>query len=165
MLETKKLVLPVDVNAAISAPEVMGWDGTKYIKAVASAQDSFDGDGVTTQFQLSNGDVVHGSVSVTVDGATKTEGVDYSVNYSDGKITFTAAPPSGSGNVVIDYSYFSVEPTAVLVEDVTASQSPAAALMVVFGIVYADEFASEPLEDVKARLRAHGIFVEKRASA
>lgn len=165
MLETKKQVLPVDVSADISAPEIMGWNGEKYVKAVATAQDKFSGDGTTKEFTLTNDDLVHGTVAVIVDGNAKTEGTDYTVDYAAGKITFAAAPGTGTDNVVIDYSYFAVEPTAVLAENVAQNQNPPTALMVVFGVVYEDTFASTPNADVKARLRAHNVFVEKRASA
>ena len=165
MLETKKQVLPVDVSADISAPEIMGWDGEKYIKAIGTKEDSFNGDGSTKTFTLTYDDVIHGTVIVTVDGSEKTEGTDYTVDYAAGKITFDSAPDTGTGNIVVNYSYFAAEPSAILDEDVTQSQSPAYALMVVHGIYYEDEFSAAPNADVKARLRLHSVFVEPRASA
>ena len=54
------------------------------------------------------------------------------------------------------------EPAGVLMEDVSAGQSPAAAKVLFFGIVYEDELAAAPDEDTKAKLRKVGIFVEKR---
>lgn len=38
---------------------------------------------------------VSGTLVVTVNGNSKTEGTDYTVNYVTGKITFTVAPPTG----------------------------------------------------------------------
>ena len=57
------------------------------------------------------------------------------------------------------------EPAGVLMEDVASGQSPATAKVLFFGIVYEDELTSAPTEDVKAKLRKVGIFVEKRISA
>lgn len=55
-------------------------------------------------------------------------------------------------------------PAGVLMEGVTASQDPATAKVMFWGIIYEDELASAPSEDVKAQLRQIGIFVEKRQS-
>lgn len=162
MLEALEKVVDVDVSGNISSFEVMGWNGTKYIKAVAAKQDAFDGDGSTKEFTLTYDDVLHGSVTVTVDDDEKTEGTDYTVDYEAGKITFVSAPGNGSGNVVVDYSYFAAEPSAVLIEDVSQNQSPATAKVRLFGIVYKDEFASAPADDTIARLERHGIFVLER---
>ncbi|RLG91050.1 MAG: hypothetical protein DRO36_05005 [Candidatus Hecatellales archaeon] len=162
MLEALEKIVNVDVSADVSSFEVVGWNGTKYVKAVAAKQDTFDGDGSTKEFTLTYGDVLHGSVTVTVDDDEKTEGTDYTVDYEAGKVTFGTAPASGTGNVVVDYSYFAAEPSAVLVEDVSQNQSPATAKVRLFGIVYKDEFASAPAEDTIARLERHGIFVLER---
>lgn len=56
-------------------------------------------------------------------------------------------------------------PVGVLMEDVAQDQDPAYANVLFFGIVYEDELASAPSEDVKAQLRQVGIFVETRESA
>jgi hypothetical protein len=53
-------------------------------------------------------------------------------------------------------------PAGVLVEDVSASQNPATAKVMFWGIVYTDEIVTTPSEDVKAQLRQIGIFVEER---
>lgn len=55
-------------------------------------------------------------------------------------------------------------PAGLLLEDVAAGQNPATAKVLFWGIVYEDEFASAPSEDLKAQLRQIGIFVEKRQS-
>jgi len=164
MLENLEKIVVVDVSADIVSFEVMGWNGTKYIKAVATQQDTFDGDGSTKEFALTYDDILHGSVTVTVDNDEKTEGTDYTVDYEAGKIIFGTAPASGTGNIVVDYSYFAAEPSAVLIEDVSQNQSPATAKVRLFGIVYKDEFDSTPAADTIARLERNGIFVLDRTS-
>ncbi len=94
-------------------------DGTKVVEEVkvlggpveSETQESFNGNGSTKNFALANSPV---SVKITVDGVLKVGGVedqspnaDYFVNAALKKITFVTAPPTGSGNVVADYSYLS----------------------------------------------------------
>lgn len=56
------------------------------------------------------------------------------------------------------------DPVGILRENVVAGQSPATAKVQFFGIVYEDELAAVPSEDIKALLRKVGIFVESRPS-
>ena len=56
---------------------------------------SFVGDGATTTFSLGE-PPKQGTVSVAIDGTLKLENTDYTVDYSTGDITFTAAPESGA---------------------------------------------------------------------
>lgn len=74
-----------------------------------SAQVIGTGDGVDTTFQLvkTYGDsegsytrniykpVDNNTIAITVNNVAKSEGVDYTVNYDTGVVTFTAAPTSG----------------------------------------------------------------------
>jgi len=66
------------------------------------------GDGTETQFQLTkeyDDDILDyvrnitrprsGTVIVQVNAVTQTEGVDYTINYQTGVVTFTVAPPAG----------------------------------------------------------------------
>lgn len=61
--------------------------------------------------------------------------------------------------------YSSGTPAGILMEDVASGQSPATAKVLFHGVVYEDELASTPSEDVKALLRQVGIFVETRKNA
>ena len=70
--------------------------------------ETFNGDGVTTTFQLSHTWVVWYSETVTVDGTTQTRGTDYSINYETGQITFSTAPADGA-QISVVYSYIPFE--------------------------------------------------------
>jgi len=43
---------------------------------------------------------VSGTVSITVNGVAKTEGVDYTVDYTTGEVTFSVAPSNGHAIVI-----------------------------------------------------------------
>ncbi len=53
------------------------------------------GDGSTVAFSLDFTYVTNGTLTVKVNGVAQTEGVDYTVNYTTGVVTFTAAPTNG----------------------------------------------------------------------
>lgn len=115
------LTLPVSVDgvsAELPVPEagkVLGWndDGTELENLDASTlasivafgtanADVFDGDGVTTQFTLSGNPGALGNLDVSIGGVTQTPTADYT--WASGTtITFTAAPPSGTGNILVRY--------------------------------------------------------------
>ncbi len=61
---------------------------------------TFSGDGSSTVFAM-NSPVEYQTETITVGGAAKTRGVDYTVDYDTGEITFTVAPASGTNNVVV----------------------------------------------------------------
>ena len=65
----------------------------------------FNGDGTSTVYQLSE-KAVDSVLSVKVGGVSKTATTDYTVNTTDGTVTFTAGniPPVGYNNVVITWS-------------------------------------------------------------
>ncbi len=65
-------------------------------------QNTFTGDGSTVTFTLSPLPVLNGTEVVTVNGVTKTRGVDYNINYATGQVTFTTAPAAGD-SIVIGY--------------------------------------------------------------
>lgn len=62
------------------------------------------GNGTQTVFNLANAPVAPTTLVVRVDGVTKGEGTDYTVNYKTGVITFTAAPGNTFG-ITADYWY------------------------------------------------------------
>jgi len=165
LLERVELLKKVDVSGNLAAPQIMGWDGTKYIVAVGTKQDTFNGDDSTTEFTLTYGDIVHGSVVIEVDETELTEDTDYTVDYSAGKITFQTAPASGTDNIVVDYSYFAADPSGILLDDITASQDPDYARLILLGVYYLDNFETAPLVDVIERLARNNIFLVPRTSA
>ena len=142
MLERIYDIVSVDVSADIPKGTIIGFKVDKYIPAIKDGSDSFTGDGTTASFDLSNAPVVYGTVTVTVDGT-----------------------PTTVAAIAVAYKYYAAQPAGVLVEEVTAGQSPATAKVLFFGEMYEDELASAPGEDVKAKLRMVGIFVKKRISA
>lgn len=68
----------------------------------------FLADGTSKEYQLDSTGIDSGAVEVTVDDAAKTEGTDFTVNRTLGKVTFTTAPPepvtAGKDNVKITFS-------------------------------------------------------------
>ena len=62
------------------------------------------GDGTTKVFGLRHRPIMSGSVTVYVGGAEKTEGVDYTLDYATGKLTFESAPSDGAA-VTADYEF------------------------------------------------------------
>jgi hypothetical protein len=64
--------------------------------------DVFDGDGVTTQFTLSGNPGALNNLDISIGGVTQTPGADYGWT-SGTTLTFTSAPPAGTGNVLVRY--------------------------------------------------------------
>ncbi|MCK4721067.1 DUF2460 domain-containing protein [bacterium] len=62
------------------------------------------GDAGNKVFKLRLNPVISGSVTVYVDGSEVTEGVDFTLDYNTGKLTFTTAPPDGD-SVTADYGF------------------------------------------------------------
>ncbi len=151
-------IVKVDVSNAMTSGTVLGWDGTKYVKAVVDKTDAFSGDGTTTQFNLSASPVVVGSVTVLVNGTTAT---NYTVDYEAGTITFDTAPASGA-SIEVSYKYYTAEPEGILQEDVVANQTPDTAKVLFEGVVYQDELPEQLPDDVVAKLRRVKIYVETR---
>ena len=64
----------------------------------------FDGNGSSTAYTLTDSGLDATTVTCTINGVVKTEGVDFTVNRTLGVVTFNTAPPApsaGSNNVVI----------------------------------------------------------------
>jgi len=163
MIEKYEAIVPIDVSSDIPAYTIVGWgcNEEKYVVATQTTQDTFSGDSSTKTFNLSHGDLLADSVTVTVDGTEQTEGTDYTVDYENGSITFDSAPNNGT-TITVEYSYFAADPSGILMEDVVSGQSPAYAKVLFQGIVYEDDFPTPPTEHEKARLRKVNIYVEKK---
>lgn len=70
-------------------------------------KNSFCGDGTSTIYQLNATNIDATPVTITVDEVTKTESTDFTVDRTNGKITFTTAPSSpalSDDNVIITFS-------------------------------------------------------------
>lgn len=67
----------------------------------AGFNDSFSADGTATAYTLSLAVLDATEVTATVDGATKVEDTDFTVDRTSGVVTFTVAPTAGTNNVVI----------------------------------------------------------------
>lgn len=65
------------------------------------------GDDNTVEFDI--GDIPSQPLdSVTIASVPQVEGTDFIVDYGNGKITFTTAPPTGTDNIAIDFSKHTV---------------------------------------------------------
>ena len=73
-------------------------------RGVTTTTDEFNGTGSQVTFSLTNS-TVKNVRTVTVDAASQTFGVDYTVDYDAATVTFTTAPPSGTDNVDITYDF------------------------------------------------------------
>jgi hypothetical protein len=72
-------------------------------------KNTFIGNGTAVEYQLDAAPLDDSSpLVITVDGSTKTEGTDYTVDRTMGKITFVTAPPApqvvGQANVIVEFS-------------------------------------------------------------
>ena len=63
----------------------------------------WDGDSNTLNFPASTFPILEDSYTVKVDGTTKTETTDYSLDKDTGLLSFVSAPASGSDNVEMSY--------------------------------------------------------------
>ena len=157
--EKQTKVVPVDVSTAMSTGEILGWNGTKYTKAVGSADTTWgETTAGTTKIALGHGDVIHDTVTVYVGSTTAPTTIAYTVQYTTGSVTL-AESTTKSGKVT--YDYFAYEPSAVLLEDVTTGQSPAYALAELYGIAY----NATTNDDIEARLERNGIYNSDRTTA
>ena len=75
-----------------------------FVVEFSTTSENFTGDGTTTDFNLANSPVQEGSVTVLVDSVELTEGVDYTVDYSNAVIQFASAPADGAA-IQVDYIY------------------------------------------------------------
>jgi hypothetical protein len=67
----------------------------------AGFKDSFSGNGTATEYVLSLQGLDATTVTATVDGVAMVEGTDFTVDRTNGKVTFTTAPANGTNNVII----------------------------------------------------------------
>lgn len=82
--------------------------------------EAFNGTGAATEFTVS--DKPAELTAVKVGGTEVSDGWDYDAE--TGKITFTAAPASGTGNVVAEYTIFDTDgltPAAILADEATVT--------------------------------------------
>ena len=118
--QSRTVTLPVTsagASAQLPPPEagkVIGWDDTASglrnvdpatlasIVAFASWRTNvYSGDGSTTAFVLTVDPGSASNCDVSISGASKTPGVDFTV--SGTTLTFASAPPAGTGNVTVRY--------------------------------------------------------------
>jgi hypothetical protein len=93
------------------------WSVFASLPATVKTPERFNGDGATTVFVLSTAPTSEDYISVYIDGVYQNHGVgQYSL--SGATITFTAAPPIGTGNIEV---VFTVGTTTVSVGDVVPS--------------------------------------------
>lgn len=118
----RSLKLPVSTPSGVSTTlplpssnKLIGWntagDGLQNVDPTTLATivafgtanaDVFDGDGVTTQFNLTANPGALNNLDVSIGGVTQTPGIDYTWT-SGTVITFTSAPPAGTDNVLVRY--------------------------------------------------------------
>lgn len=118
----RSLKLPVSTPSGVSTTlplpssnKLIGWnqdaDGLQNVDPTTLATivafgtanaDVFDGDGVTTQFNLTANPGALNNLDVSIGGVTQTPGLDYTWT-SGTVITFTSAPPVGTDNVLVRY--------------------------------------------------------------
>lgn len=92
----------------------------------AGFKSTFNGDNSATVYTLPLAPLDATTVTCTVGGVTKTEGVDFTVNRTTGVVSFTAAPATGVDNVSI-----------------TAYKTTAAAIATVINCTFATVFGGE----------------------
>lgn len=96
-------VVPYVPTITINAPPSGG--GTLFEEAnllTGSKKQTFVGDGSSTLYQLIEDNIDSDTVLCEIDGVTKIEGVDFTVNRTLGQVTFTVAPASES-EVIIEW--------------------------------------------------------------
>jgi hypothetical protein len=86
-------VVPYVPTIALNAPPAGGGTLFEEINLLTGAKiQTFIGDGSSTLYQLAEANIDADVLVVTVDGVSKTEGVDFTVNRTLGQVTFTVAP-------------------------------------------------------------------------
>jgi len=73
-------------------------------EVTAQTQETFDGDDLTTEFELTGGIPAQPLDSVVVGGTPLVEGTDFEVDYGNAKVIFGTAPVTGTDNIEIDFS-------------------------------------------------------------
>jgi len=86
-------VVPYIPTIALNALPAGGGTLFEEINLLTGAKiQTFIGDGASTLYQLAEADLDADLLIITVDGVTKTETVDFTVNRTLGQVTFTVAP-------------------------------------------------------------------------
>lgn len=95
-------VVPYIPTVIINRTPTGGGDtNEQYNRLGKGFNNSFHGNGSSKAYTLTDTNLDATAVTVTVGGVTKTEGTDFTVNRTTGVVTFTAAPASGTNNVII----------------------------------------------------------------
>lgn len=166
-MEYMKALKPINSTAALSEGEILYWAGTQYEVAIKQVTDEvISGVSGTEAYNLAYSNIVKESVTVLLSGVEVEEGTGSGkvvVDYVSGAITF-GTEMTGTPEIKVTYKYFAGEPDAILAEDVTSGQSPAAANVLLEGVYYSDLLPSGTLvnDDVIGRLAKRNIFIEKR---
>ncbi len=99
---TASAVVPYGPTIIINRLPTGGGDLNEgYNRLGAELKNSFNGDGSSTAYTLTDTDLDVTLVTATVNGVAKIETVDFTVNRTTGVVTFTAAPGTGTNNVII----------------------------------------------------------------
>jgi hypothetical protein len=95
-------VVPYVPTVVINRTPTGGGTSTNnYNRLGAGFLDSFNGDGTSTAYQLTDLGLDATTVTCTVGGVAKVEGTNFTVNRTTGVVTFTVASASGQNNVLI----------------------------------------------------------------
>lgn len=95
-------VVPYIPNVILNRTPTGGGDLDEgYNRLGAGFKNSFSGNGSATAYTLTDDNLDVTTVTATVGGVAKVEGVDFTVNRLTGVVTFSLAPASGTNNVVI----------------------------------------------------------------
>lgn len=141
----------------------------EYGKNFKANEETFSGDGETTEFTLENSRLVPYSETVRLGSSLLERGVDYTVDYKRGVLVFFAAPANGA-SVKITYLYDEVRdgteiPLGVLedyayLKDETGTPEDTNEIIVIGGYVNETELKAVRggLEWAKAYLSKHGFF-------
>jgi hypothetical protein len=93
---------PFIPTLTISRPPAGGGEKYEDFNLLGSGfKDSFSGNGTATEYVLSLQGLDATTVTATVDGVAMVEGTDFTVDRTNGKVTFTTAPANGTNNVII----------------------------------------------------------------
>jgi hypothetical protein len=95
-------VAPYVPTLTISRPPAGGGEKYEDFNLIgAGFKDSFSADGTATVYVLSLQGLDTTTVKAEVNGVALVEGTDFTVDRTNGKVTFTTAPISGTNNVII----------------------------------------------------------------
>jgi hypothetical protein len=95
-------VIPYTPTVIINRTPTGGGDVLENYNRIGKGfTNKFNGTGAALSFTLTDAMLDATIVTCTVDGVTKTEGIDFTVNRTTGIVTFIVAPGVGTNNVVI----------------------------------------------------------------